>query len=217
MSNLWKILSFAAALTLGPALSTAWAQDTTTPTPAEDAPAEEEPASPDLGLSMGQEVQTGPQTGDGGIGTSYVAAEFGDWQQRCIRTEDGSDPCQLYQLLKDAQGNAVSEMSLFPLPEGQQAAAGSTIITPLETLLTSQLTISIDGAQPKRYPFEFCAAQGCFSRIGFTEAEVLGFKRGNQGLLTIVPAAAPDRRIELTISLSGFTAGFDAVAAANAE
>ena len=46
-------------------------------------------------------------------------ATFEAWEQRCVRTEDGADPCQLYQLLKDADGNSVAEISMFSLPEGR--------------------------------------------------------------------------------------------------
>ncbi len=162
-------------------------------------------------LSMGEEVEPENQ-----VGRTYTSGEHGDWQQRCIRTESGADPCQLYQLLRDDNGNAVAEISVFPLPEGQQASAGATVITPLETLLTRQLTMSVDGNQAKRYPFDFCAEAGCFARIGFTDADVTAFRRGVEAVLTIVPAAAPDQTIDLSVSLSGFTAGYDAVRDANA-
>jgi invasion protein IalB len=152
-----------------------------------------------------------PVTGDDGIGEPYVGAEFGDWILRCVRTEDGNDPCQLYQLLADQEGNSVAEISVFPLPEGQQAAAGVTVITPLETLLTEQLMMRVDAAQPKRYPFTFCAAVGCVARIGLLPEEVDAFRRGNSAQVRIVPAAAPDQEVLLTVSLSGFTAGFQAL------
>lgn len=173
---------------------------------------DEESVAPPVGqLSMGEEVD------ENAPGRTFIAAEFGDWQQRCIRTEDGSDPCQLYQLLRDGDGNAVAEMSVFGLPDGQQAAAGATVITPLETLLTRQLTLTVDSGQAKRYPFDFCSAAGCFARIGLTDAEIASFKRGSEARLMIVPAAAPDQEIMLTVSLSGFTAGYDAVEEANAD
>ena len=77
------------------------------------------------------------------------------------------------------------------------------------------MTIQVDNAKAKRYPFTFCTGIGCFSRIGFTAAEVTSFKRGNAALMQIVPAGAPDQRVNLAISLTGFTAGYDAVNAAN--
>ena len=42
------------------------------------------------------------------------------------------------------------------------------------------------------------------------------FKRGNLAKITIVPVAAPDQKVVLDVSLSGFTAGLAAVDASNA-
>ena len=180
------------------------------------------PAAPPPGdLSMGQEVAAGPgllasaETAE--IGQTYLAANFEVWEQRCIKTEDGSDPCQLYQLLKDANGGPVAEISIFDLPAGSQAAAGATVIAPLETLLTANMQISIDAGKAKIYPFTFCAPLGCVSRIGLTAEEVDQFRKGAGAKMTIVPAVAPDQKVELVISLKGFTAGFKAVTDANAD
>lgn len=183
------------------------APETEAPAP-DEAPAGDAPTSDAGDLSLGQEV--------GGAGSTYTAETHGEWEVRCVRAEDGSDPCQLYQLLKDGEGNSVAEISLFGLPEGQQAAAGATIVTPLETLLTQQITLKVDAAAPKRYPFTWCSPIGCVARVGFTGEEVNALKRGNQATLTIVPMAAPDQQVDLDISLSGFTAGYDAVEKANA-
>ena len=193
----------------------AGAQDTQAP--AADAPAAD--GSTAENLSLGEDVTAGapaPAVGEG-VGTPYVREEFGDWQMRCIRAPEGQeDPCQLYQLLRDETDNAVAEISMFSLPDGGQAAAGATIITPLETLLTEQLTITVDSGAAKRYPFTWCSAIGCFARVGFTEAEVNQFKRGNAAKITIVPVAAPDQKVVLDVSLSGFTAGLAAVDESNA-
>ena len=111
-------------------------------------------------------------------------------------------------MLQDQNGNNVAEISIFPLPEGGEAVAGATIVTPLETLLTRQITLSVDGGAAKRYPFTFCAEIGCVSRAGFVQEDVDAFRRGSEAELLIVPVAAPDQTVTLTISLSGFTAGF---------
>ena len=96
------------------------------------------------------------------------------------------------------------------------SAAGATIITPLETLLTAQVTLSVDDGQPRRYPFTWCSEVGCFSRVGFTEAEVGQFRRGAEATLTIRPVAAPEQTVDLSVSLTGFTAGYEAVTENNA-
>ncbi|MEO0866789.1 MAG: invasion associated locus B family protein, partial [Pseudomonadota bacterium] len=54
-----------------------------------------------------------------------------------------------------------------------------------------------------------CNAIGCYARIGLVQEEVNSFRRGNQATVTIVPALAPDQKVDLTLSLTGFTAAFD--------
>lgn len=167
--------------------------------------AQSAPTAPVNGLPLGQEVAD-----PNAPGTVYIREKSGDWEVRCQRAGEGRiDPCNLYQLLNDDTGNAVAEMTLFAMPAGQQAVAGAQIITPLETLLTEQITISVDGGAAKRYPFAFCTQVGCFSQLGLTADDVASFRRGNVATMRIVPAGAPDGSdVQLGISLTGFTAGF---------
>ncbi|MEI4486315.1 invasion associated locus B family protein [Frigidibacter sp. MR17.14] len=200
--------STVAALALGLALPVSGFAQTA------DAPATAAPAAPAADAPAAAPAEG--QKADG-PGTTYIEATHGDWQQRCIHTEDGTDPCQLFQLLKDQNGNSVAEFSLFGLPKGQQAVAGATIMTPLETLLTEQVTLQIDSSEAKRYPFTFCAPQGCVARVGFTQAEIDAMKKGNKATISISPLAAPNQKVALNVSLKGFTAGLDAVNEANKD
>ena len=212
MTRLTRTLSLALGLSL--VLSNATLAQTTTDTtaaPAADAAAAPAAPAADVGGTSGELSLGAAAKAPDGPGTTYTSATFDSWELRCLRTEGGDDPCQLYQLLKDDKGNSVAEISMFALPPGKTAVAGATIVAPLETLLTEQLTMSVDGVNPKRYPFTWCAALGCIARVGFTQAEVDGLKKGATATLSIVPVAAPDQRVTLNISLKGFTAGFDAV------
>ncbi|QYK40028.1 MAG: invasion associated locus B family protein [Paracoccaceae bacterium] len=177
-------------------------------TPAAPAPAADPVPNPD-DLSLGREENAD------GIGSNYTAATHGDWEIRCLRAEDGSDPCQLYQLLKDAEGNPISEFTMVNLPAGQQAAAGATAIVPLETLLTQELSLQVDGGAVKKYPFAWCSPIGCIARIGFTQPEIDAMKRGNRVNVTIVPVVAPEQKVTVAMSLRGFTAGYDALVSGN--
>jgi invasion protein IalB len=222
-------LHHALTLSLGLAFSTclpAFAQETAPAAPADataptEAPAAEAPAvvgdAPTAdNLNMGQEATApaAPVTqATAEVGQTYTLASFDSWAQNCVKVADGSDPCQMYQLLKDKDGNAVAEFSMFPLPAGQKAAAGATIMVPLETLLTANLVLEVDGGKPKIYPFTFCSTPGCISRVGFTAAEVAQFKKGAKADITIVPAADPTQKVVLNLSLKGFTAALDAVTA----
>lgn len=177
-------------------------------------PAQEETAQDEATQAEDTRSTGTPVTEDGTpLGQPYVAEEHGAWQLRCVTTQQEQDPCQLYQLLSDQNGASVAEITVFPLPEGSQAVAGATIITPLETLLTEQLLLQVDGGQGKQYPFTFCTQAGCFARIGLVADDLSAFRAGSEARIRIVPAAAPDQQVVLTISLSGFTAGYNALAA----
>ena len=157
-------------------------------------------------LDLGQPVTAGPLPGE-----RYSKQTFDAWELACIKTETDTDPCSLLQIMTDPENQPMAEFSLFRLAEGGQAMAGATVIVPLETLLPAQLTISIDGAPGKRYNYTFCNPIGCIAQIGFTEEDVQAFKRGATAVVSLVPAPAPDQRIDLELSLKGFTAGYDAV------
>jgi invasion protein IalB len=174
-------------------------------TPEAAAPGADTAGDPADGLDMGTPIDGGEPA----VGEAYTRETFGDWSMRCLNAAEGPDPCQLYQLLFDAEGNSVAEISMFPLPEGSRAAAGATIVAPLETLLTEQVVISVDGGTAKTYPFTFCNQGGCVARVGFTAEDIAAFKAGGAANLRIVPAVAPDQVVDLVISLVGFTAGYD--------
>ena len=172
-------------------------------------------ASPEPAAPSSQEFDLGTPVDDSAPrpGEPYVREVFGDWALRCLVAEVGEDPCQMYQLLLDPSENPVAEISIVPLADGGPAVAGVVVVVPLETLLTEQLTLSIDGGEARRYAFNFCNRAGCVARFGLTDEQVAFLKRGASGVLSIVPAAVPDRQINLTMSLIGFTAGFDAATA----
>jgi invasion protein IalB len=157
-------------------------------------------------LDLGQQVGDGPQ-----LGERYSAEKFEDWDLACIKTEAESDPCSLLQILKDDKGNAVAEFSLFRITGGGPAVAGATVIVPLETLLPSQLTITVDDGAGKRYGYSFCNPIGCVAQIGLTAEDIEAFKNGHEATISLVPAPAPDQVVSLTMSLKGFTAGYDVV------
>lgn len=211
-SSISKTLSVAAlACVLG---APTFAQETTEEAPVE-APAETAEDQPESVFNMGEEVDengepVAAEPQEPQPGQQYLSEVHGDWALRCLKVEEGEDPCQMYQLLNDADGNAVAEIAIVVLPESGQAVAGATIVAPLETLLTEQLTLRVDGGQARRFPFNFCNVGGCVTRLGLTEQDVALFRRGAEATLRMVPAAAPDQEVVVTMSLSGFTAAFNA-------
>ncbi|MBT8409342.1 MAG: invasion associated locus B family protein, partial [Alphaproteobacteria bacterium] len=159
------------------------------------------------------EAETGASEEDA-LGSTYVAGEYDDWQLQCVRVELGAPaPCRLYQLVQDSRGTPVAEFGLFLLRDNPNAEAGADITTPLETLLTRRLALSVDTSEPKVYPFTFCAVQGCVSRVGLTPDEVSAMKAGNVATIRIFNVKAAQSPIDLEVSLKGFTAAYEALIA----
>jgi invasion protein IalB len=171
-------------------------------------------------LPMTAQAQTAEETlpvGETPVGETYVAETHGDWEIRCIRAEEGQpEPCQLYQLLRDEGGGAVAEFNIFDLPDEGQVVAGATVVTPLETLLTPGIRLRVDDGQWSEYPFAFCQPIGCFARLGLTQANVDAMRAGGEATVALVPLPAPDQVIQISASLTGFTAGFAALEERNA-
>lgn len=172
--------------------------------------------APADGVAMG--VPDGiPDRASAAMNSVYLAASFDAWQQRCMKKEDGADPCELYQLLKDETGNAVAEISFFTLQSGSQAVLGANVLAPLETLLTANLRIGVDGGTAKIYPFSYCTVNGCVAKVGFTAEDLAAMQGGTEGIMTVVPAAAPKKTVTIKIELKGFTAGHQALVDAAAK
>lgn len=222
MAELLKPLGLAALMALG---TPVFAQDTTAETPAE-APAEataaqdaapteaatDEGGNP-LGLSLGEELDANgnpvPQ-----LPEAYVDEVFGDWSRECIRIpgRTEADPCEMIQLLRPApDAEPMAKVSIARLPDNLKTRAGVTVVMPLGVVLTQQLTIQVDAAAPRRYPFLYCVATGCYAQFALTAAEVTAFKNGAKATFTVVPVNTPDAAAPFEVSLSGFTAAFDSL------
>ena len=148
---------------------------------------------------------------DAQIGQPYQLGTYGDWSVRCLRApDDQNDPCEMHQLMLGPDGSPTAEINLFQVNR-ENVVAGATIVTPLETLLTQNLRLKIDGGTGKVYPFTLCSRQGCVAQVGFLDEELNAMKAGTEAQVIIVPAAAPESTVELKISLSGFTAAYEAL------
>ena len=141
------------------------------------------------------------------LDTYYDKETFGRWTLRCVKTSRPIDPCQLFQLMYNLDGTPVAEFNLNVIETNGAVVVAATVITPLETLLTAQLTIQVDGKNSKVYPFVFCLKIGCVARVGLTEADLDSYRTGNQATVTMVPAGAPKQYENLILSLDGFKAG----------
>lgn len=204
----------------------AFAQDSTAPaapeTPAAETPAAETPANPapetaPAPAADAPETEAAPAApaanAEPQVGQEYVKDTFQAWTMRCLKTDQPKDPCDLFQRLTDGEGNPVAEMIVIPL-RNSEAAAGATLIAPLETDLAKGVGIAVGSGETRGYPFNVCAQVGCISRMGITQPELDAMKRGNEATVILMPYGGdPEQPVRLTLSLAGFTAAFDTLSA----
>ncbi len=209
------IAAIALAISLA-ATGAAGAQTATeTPEPATPAAAPETPAAetatPDAAPAEAAETETAT-AGDPAAPEvmEIVRDTFGDWEVRCA--PQGED-CFMYQLAMDSQNNPVAEVSILKLPEGSEAAAGVTMVTPLGSLLQSGIVLQVDQGEARQYPFNWCSQVGCFARFGLTQELINSMKRGRTATVMLASVAAPEAPVSLNLSLTGFTAGYDSLVA----
>lgn len=173
-----------------------------------------------LGWSSPLLAQTGDTAGPDapGPGLTGNLQQFGDWELRCAVDSDGvAVSCHLQQFFLDPSGVRAAEIRLLALVNSPDLAAFAHIVTPHETLLTAQLQMAVDDGPSRTHAFSFCASDGCYVRMGLTAADIQAFLGGTQASIMVVPAAAPDVPVRMTLSLSGFDAGFSALQAVPAD
>lgn len=171
-----------------------------------DQPAAEDPTTqPPADAAEGEGAAAEPEV---------TVTEYGDWEVRC-GAEAGN--CAMAYLARDQNDNPVADIRIVALPEGEEAEAGVTVVTPLGTVLSNGLLVRIDGQRQLQFPFTFCSRSGCFARFGLDEGGLNGFKRGAEAVFLLASVNTPDQVVQLPMSLRGFTAAFDALRAALAE
>lgn len=148
-------------------------------------------------LAQGQPVQP-----------EIVTETFGDWTVNCQSVSE-AERCEMSQLLLNQDNTPAVEVSLFRIQQEGQVFAGGTVVAPLGTLLTSSLTIAVDDALGKTYPFSYCLPDGCVSRIGLSVEDIEDYKKGSVATFTLRHVQNPNLPIDLTMSLAGFTKAFD--------
>lgn len=145
------------------------------------------------------------------IGQAYQAGNFDDWEMVCVKAESGPEQCEIGQLVMDDAANPIADVRIFPLPQGSQAIAGSTILTPLGVSLANGLLFAVDEDEPKQYPFAFCNNVGCISRVGFTPLELQKMRKGAVAKMTIRLFQDPNNPISIGLSLKGFSDAYAAL------
>jgi len=138
-----------------------------------------------------------------------VKATHGDWQLRCDTPPGASsEQCALIQNVTAEDRENVG-LSVIVLKTADQQARILRVLAPLGVLLPSGLGLRVDDADIGRAGFVRCLPNGCIAEV-ILEDELLGQLRGG-AQATFIIFQTPEEGIGIPISLSGFSAGFDAL------
>ena len=140
------------------------------------------------------------------VGQPYLSDTFKDWQKMCVKSKRETDPCYIYQLIKDQENLPIGEITIAKSDELEGVSAIATILTPLGTLLTADLLLEFDSETSSTYPYSWCDKAGCYVRAALSDDEVFAMKKGRFGKIYIETITAPGQRFSMPFSFIGFTA-----------
>jgi len=134
---------------------------------------------------------------------------YGDWNMRCETPPGAQGPqCALMQYVV-AESRSNVGLSVIMLKTADGKAKLLRIITPLGVLLPSGLGLKIDDEDIGRAGFVRCVAEGCLAEVIMEDVLLNKLRRGQQA--TFIVFVSPEDGIGIPISLSGFSAGYDAL------
>ncbi|MDF2233069.1 invasion associated locus B family protein [Albimonas sp. CAU 1670] len=202
-----------AAQAPAPAAPAAEAPAAQAPALAPAAPAQQAPAQAQQAPAQQAPAQQAPQQPAGP--QPQVVATHGDWTILCL---DGKPPCIMRQLGYNADGREVMELSIRRIPP-QQTQQGTVeavmdVRVPLGVFLREGLSLQIDSAESQRAQFSICLSEGCLMRQPIPNAMVSAMKKGAVAKFGfVVPQGGQGgTEFNIDISLSGFTAAYNALA-----
>ena len=132
---------------------------------------------------------------------------FKDWTVRCEKpAEDMPDTCFIYQTLVNEQQEPVLQMVVGYL--GRDAQPVVIFTAPLGVALRPGVGVKVDQADIFKLPYDRCGPQGCIAGGPLSDQHIQAFKNGVKSQIVLHDGRQP---ISLEISLSGFTAGFNAL------
>lgn len=136
---------------------------------------------------------------------------FKDWTVDCGKLPGvEQDRCFIIQTVINKENEQpVLQMAVGYLPDENGANQPAALLTlPLGVALPAGIGIRVDSSKPIRIPYERCVPIGCIAGFPLDENLIGQFKRGSKAEIRIHDGS---RVVALPISLSGFTAGFNAL------
>lgn len=166
--------------------------------------------------SFGPRIQQ--QAGGKNLPPPEIVATHGDWKVQCetppVNPDGKGDPpqkqCGMLQTARSDKNPKVGiTLIIMKAKQQDKDVTMMRLMAPIGVYLPTGVALEIDGAAVGRVPFTRCVPQAC---VAFAEAQdqtLAKMKKGTAANFIIYEA--PGIGMPLKISLSGFSAAFDAL------
>jgi invasion protein IalB len=168
-----------------------------------------------LAQQAGTEAQTetgapgaAPSAAQGGAPKQVLAATHGDWEIQCL---EGTETCAMQQVGETPEGKRALLVTIQRLAgvqaEGREVPAAVTVNTPAGVLIPYGVRVRVDDGNTAQVPLLRCLADNCVARAPMSAEAVAELKRGGKATFAIFL----EEEVLVDVSLSGFTAAYDAL------
>lgn len=195
----WTGVAVAAALALSVAPLTAHAQEEQAPTK----------------NSFGPRAKKNGQGQGAAQGAPEVVATHGAWKVQCETTppRQGAEPekqCGMVQTTHSEKSDKVGlTLVMVKAKQNGKDVTMMRIMAPIGVFLPTGIALEVDGGAIGRVPFTRCLPQVC---IAFAEAQAPTLDKMRKGAnANFIIYEAPGVGVPMTISLSGFSAAYNAL------
>lgn len=171
-----------------------------------------QPAQPQVQPAQPQVQPAQPQTAQPAAPATApsLRATHGSWEVRCVSDAD----CVMTQIHRRTPGTADAVFTVIKpngLTDGQGNPVGAfaEIVVPLGVYLPGGLGLKVDETPARAAPFERCIPEGCVVRAPISDSMLAQMKAGSTAYVVIF--GAPEKPVQIPISLAGFTNAFGAI------
>lgn len=137
--------------------------------------------------------------------------QFRDWKVQCgTIPNSGKERCQMsQQVTRGDSGDPVMRMAVGFTPQNSQPAAIFQL--PLGIVLPKGIALRVDDGEPVRFPIQICVKQGCRADLPLKQNLLEQMKAGRKAYIMARTPRAESGKVELPISLLGFTAAYNRI------
>lgn len=153
-----------------------------------------------------------PTAAPNGDDPDVTTERYRDWALSC-RTDDGVRRCSMFQRLVVQDSNQVAlNIAIGFLENDEGNRVPVAILTfPLGIYLPGGAVLQVDETEPAQLQIERCFRRGCQSGLALDDKRIAQFRAGSTANVRIMQSR--EQAINLNVSLSGFSAAFNALQA----